>query len=91
MQPPTHEGDVVALDMRNQTCTLRLVGSRSEYRIDGGDVFRLRPTGSVDCYICKDKRRPDEMQGLSCCPNKLCLECVDKLEEPECPFCRAAW
>jgi hypothetical protein len=44
-----------------------------------------------ECLVCLDQKYIDEIMHPTCCNSKqtLCLECLEKLPNNRCPFCRA--
>ena len=61
-------------------------GASEQTTYDGTDVFDLRPAATVECSICRELRRPDEMNRQSCCGQRLCVVCDAK--EDKCAYCR---
>ena len=39
-----------------------------------------------ECSICFENK--ENFYDLSCCVNNICMECFEKLHNPQCPFCR---
>ena len=52
----------------------------------GASAFDILPAATVECSICRELRRSDEMNRQPCCPNDLCVHCDAK--EDKCAYCR---
>lgn len=40
------------------------------------------------CAICYERRAPKHFFHLTCCKNKICYFCLEKLRFASCPYCR---
>ena len=52
----------------------------------GASAFDILPAATVECSICRELRRSDEMNRQPCCPAYLCVICDAQLDK--CYNCR---
>ena len=79
------QGTIIELEFW-KSCTIQTAGTSERTTYDGTDVFDIRPAATVECSICRELRRDDEMNRQSCCRQRLCVVCDAK--EDKCAYCR---
>ena len=86
-QEPSFKGTIVDIDKSRKTCCVLKEGDDDgPTEFEGADVFDILPAATVECAICRELRRPDEMNRQPCCSNDLCVHCDAK--EDKCAYCR---
>ena len=88
-QEPSFKGIIVDIDKSRKTCCVLKEGDDDgPTEFEGADVFDILPAATVECAICRELRRPDEMNRQPCCRQRACVVCDAK--DDKCAYCRAA-